>query len=91
MKYHVDYTKQARKILNKMDSQIRDKIYNWINKFLEGCENPRQYGKALTGNFAGNWRYKTGDYRIIADIQDDKIIILVTDVGHRKEIYRLNS
>ena len=91
MKYHVDYTKQARKTLNKMDSQIRDKIYNWINKFLEGCENPRLYGKALTGNFAGNWRYKTGDYRIVADIQDDKIIILVTDVGHRREIYRLNS
>ena len=73
MKYHVDYTKQARKTLNKMDSQIRDKIYNWINKFLEGCENPRLYGKALHGNLAGNWSYRVGNYRIIADIQDDKI------------------
>ena len=91
MKYHVDYTKQVNKILRKMDLQIREKIYEWVNKFLEGCENPRLYGKALHGNLAGNWSYRVGDYRIIADIQDDKIIILVTDVGHRREIYRLNS
>ena len=88
MKYHVDYTKQADKILRKMDWQIREKIYEWINKFLEG--NPRLYGKALHGNLAGNWSYRVGNYRIIADIQDDKIIILVTDIGHRIEIYRSN-
>ena len=91
MRYSVELTDKARKLLDKMDSQVSRRIRKWINDNLEGCENPRLYGKALTGNFAGNWRYKTGDYRIIADIQDDKIIILVTDVGHRREIYRLNS
>ena len=91
MKYHVDYTKQVNKILRKMDLQIREKIYEWVNKFLEGCENPRLYGKALTGNLKGYWRYETGDYRIVADIRDNKLIILITKVGHRREIYRSNS
>ncbi|MBQ7169295.1 MAG: type II toxin-antitoxin system RelE/ParE family toxin [Synergistaceae bacterium] len=45
------------------------------------------HGKALTGNWSGYWRYRVGDYRLIADIQDDKILILITEVGHRKEVY----
>ena len=91
MRYSVELTDKARKLLDKMDSQVSRRIRKWINDNLEGCENPRLYGKALTGNLKGYWRYETGDYRIVADIQDDKIIILVTDVGHRREIYRLNS
>ncbi|MBQ7217767.1 MAG: type II toxin-antitoxin system RelE/ParE family toxin [Synergistaceae bacterium] len=71
-----------------MDSSVRGKIYDWINKHLEGCDNPRAYGKALKGNRKGYWRYRVGDYRIIADIQDDKIVIIITDVGHRGDIYK---
>ena len=91
MRYSVELTDKARKLLEKMDSQVSRRIRKWINTNLEGCENPRLYGKALHGNLAGNWSYRVGDYRIIADIQDDKIIILITDLGHRREIYRLNS
>ena len=87
MIYTVDYDKKARKQLRKMDLSVSSKIYDWIGKHLEGSENPRAYGKALKGTWEGYWRYRVGDYRIIADIQDDKIIILVTEVGHRKEIY----
>ena len=50
-------------------------ILNWIGKNLEGCENPRQHGKPLVGNNAGVWRYRVGNYRILADILDDKLII----------------
>ena len=87
MKYSVSYTKQAEKALRKMDLSVQKKIYSWIGENLEGCENPRKYGKALTANHKGEWSYRVGDYRIIAEIQDDKIIILVTRVGHRREIY----
>lgn len=85
--YHVEYQARAAKQLQKMDNQVASIIYGWIDKHLEGCENPRQYGKALTGNHQNEWRYRVGDYRILADIQDDKILILVLTVGHRKDVY----
>ncbi len=91
MRYKAELTYRVNKLLDKMDPQVSRRIREWINDNLDYCENPRLYGKALHGNLAGNWSYRVGDYRIIADIQDDKIIILVTDVGHRREIYRLNS
>lgn len=87
MSYHVVYTKKAEKSLRKLSKQTQTLIYGWIGKNLEGCENPRRHGKGLTANRSGQWRYRVGDYRIIAEIQDDKIIILVLNIGHRSEIY----
>ena len=87
MSYKVDFTKKADKQLKKMEAYVSRKISDWIEENLEGSENPRLYGKALKGTWEGYWRYCVGDYRIIADIQDDKILILVTEVGHRREIY----
>ena len=87
MSYNVVYTKQAEKALRKLDKQTQALIYGWIGKNLVGCENPRQHGKGLTANRSGQWRYRVGDYRILADIQDDKILILVLNIGHRSEIY----
>ena len=87
MNYKVDYTKSAIKKLKALDKPVRSMVLNWIEKNLIGCSNPRQHGKALVGNHAGKWRYRVGDYRILADILDDKIVILVLNVGHRREIY----
>lgn len=87
MNYKVDYTNSAIKNLKALDKPVRNMVLNWIKKNLIGCSNPRQHGKALVGNHSGKWRYRVGDYRIIADILDDRIIILVLNVGHRKEIY----
>lgn len=88
MKYHVEFTESALKELKKMDGQTARLITGWIKKNLEGCENPRQHGKGLTANRSGQWRYRVGDYRLLADIQDNKILILILHVGHRSEIYR---
>lgn len=85
--YAVNYTPQAFKALKKLDRPTRTLILNWIEKNLICCENPRQHGKALTANRSGQWRYRVGDYRIIAEIEDEKIIILILTVGHRREIY----
>lgn len=87
MSYSVVYTKQAEKALRKLDKQTQALIYGWIGKNLVGCENPRQHGKGLTANRSGQWRSRVGDYRILAEIQDDKILILVLNIGHRSEIY----
>ena len=63
-------------------------ILGWIRKNLEGCKNPRQHGKGLTANKTGEWRYRIGDYRVLAEINDGKIIILVLNIGHRRDIYK---
>ena len=87
-KYKLDYTTDARKALKKLDNSIKKRIIDWIEKNLEDCENPRKNGKPLTGNLKGNWRYRVGDYRIIAKIEDEEILITVIDVNHRRQIYR---
>lgn len=87
MTYHVELTDQARKALKKMDKQTARLITAWIRKNLEGCTDPRQHGKGLTSNRSGQWRYRVGDYRIIAEIQDDRIVILILTVGHQSEVY----
>lgn len=88
MKYHVELSKGAEKHLSKMDKPAARSIITWIEDNLEGCENPRLHGKPLVGNRSGEWRYRVGDYRIIADIQDDRVLILVLEVEHRSKVYR---
>ena len=87
MKYKVIYTEKALKSLKKLDKSVLTMIKAWIEKNLVGTEDPRQHGKGLTANRSGQWRYRVGNYRILAEIQEEKLIILVVEVGHRKNIY----
>ena len=87
-RYTVDYSKAASKALLKMDRSVSRMIYGWVNRNLEGTSDPRIHGKALTGNLAGLWRYRVGDYRLIAEIRDDRLVILMLEVGHRSGIYQ---
>lgn len=87
MIYSVEYTEKARKSLRKLDHSVLVMINAWIEKNLIGTSNPRAHGKGLTANLSGFWRYRVGNYRILAEIQDDKVVILIVDVGHRSSIY----
>lgn len=87
MNFKIQFTEQALKQLKKMDRHTALLITGWLRKNIEGCLDPRQHGKGLTANHSGQWRYRVGDYRIITEIQDEKIIVLVVVIGHRKEIY----
>ena len=87
MKYDVEYSKTAMNTIKKMNSSTSKLIRTWIEKNLMNTENPRIKGKALTGDLKGLWHYRVGDYRILADIQGDKIVILILDIGHRSKIY----
>lgn len=87
MGYKVKYTPRALKQLQKLDKQTSGLIIAWIEKNLVDCEYPRQYGKSLKGSHSGQWRYRVGDYRLIVEIEDDEIIILILNVGHRRDIY----
>jgi mRNA interferase RelE/StbE len=86
-KYKVRYTEEAIKQIKKLDKYTQKLIYAWIDKNLQDCENPRAHGKGLVENRSGQWRYRIGNYRVIAEIQESEITILIVNVGHRKNIY----
>ena len=88
MNYSIEFTESAKKDLKKLDTYTQKFILLWLNKHLEGCENPRAHGKPLSANRAGQWRYRIGDYRVIAKIEDGKLIIMVIAIGHRKNVYK---
>lgn len=87
MKYRIITTDKFDKAFKKLDMQTQKIIKTWIEKNLVGCENPRVHGKGLTANRSGQWRYRVGDYRILADIQDNELVLVFVDVGHRSRIY----
>ena len=87
MRYKVIFTERAKKQLKKLDKHIAALIIGWLEKNIQNCENPRLHGKGLVENKSGQWRYRIGDYRVICEIQDKEIIVLVLEIGHRKEIY----
>lgn len=88
MAWSVQYSEKARKQLKKLDPNQNKLLIAWIEKNLIGCENPRSFGKVLTGNKSDWWRYRVGDYRLLAELKDNELLILVVQAGHRKDIYR---
>lgn len=87
-KYSVELSPAVKKKIRKLDAPVRKRILDYIKNNLEGCENPRFKGSNLTDYPNANWRYRVGDYRILADIQDDKIVILVVKVDKRNDVYK---
>ena len=82
----VEYTETARKQLKKLDKTMQKRILDYMDE-VGRLENPRSRGKALVENMRGLWRYRVGDYRVICEIQESRIIISVLKIGHRKDIY----
>ena len=88
MVWQIEFNHYAKKDLAKLDKQIAKRITNFIRERISTLENPRVMGAALSGSRLGDfWKYRVGDYRIICEIQDQKIKILVIKIGHRSDIY----
>ncbi len=87
MTYTVEWSERARKQLKKLNKSIAELIVRWVYKNLDDCENPYIHGKGLTANRSGQWRYRVGDYRLICDIDNNKLIICIIELGHRKNVY----
>ena len=83
----LDYSKNAIKQFSKLDRQTQILLQKWLKKNIENCENPRLHGKPLTADRSGQWRYRIGKYRVITEIIDQKLIVLVLEIGHRREVY----
>lgn len=85
--YSVRTTPDFDKQIKKLDSFISKKILMWLYKNIENTEDPRTKGKGLSKSNRGLWRYRIGDYRVICSIEDDQLIVLALEVGHRSKVY----
>ena len=84
MTYKIVPTPKFAKNFKKLDPFVRKQIKAYLNRVTD---NPRAKGMALVANRTGQWRYRIGTYRVIVNIQDNELIILALEVGHRRDIY----
>lgn len=87
MPWSIKLKASAAKVINKLDKPVRDRIKIFLDQLAQQ-DNPRISGKALQGKLSAYWRYRVGDYRLICQIQDKELVILLVELGHRKAIYR---
>ena len=85
MTYQIKLAKAAEKNLDKLDKSIRERIIDFL--YIKVAANPLLNREPLQGNKKGLWRYRVGDYRIICEMKNKELVVLVIDIGHRKEIY----
>lgn len=88
MVWSINYSDTAFKILSKLDKATAKTIIDYMDHRIGTSDDPRQFGKPLTGSLKGRWRYRVGDYRVICRITDGSLDILVIEIGHRREVYR---
>jgi mRNA interferase RelE/StbE len=89
MAYNVELSESAERELGKLDGSQTKRILKFLHQRVAKLDDPRSIGEALHGSRLGEfWKYRVGDYRLICKIEDDRLIVLVLRVGHRKEIYR---
>lgn len=87
MAWTIDYADAARKQLRKLDRATAQRIYRYLSERVAPLNDPRDLGKALSGPLGELWRYRVGDYRVIAELRHDTLTVLVLRTGHRRDIY----
>jgi len=88
MVWKIEFTDVVDKQLSKLDKPTKSRILSWLDERLTNCDNPRLWGDALVGEFSGFLRYRIGNYRVICELKNNELIVLVIEIGHRKEVYR---
>lgn len=88
MPWTIDYSDTARTELRRLDRQMSRRVVDYMDERVTTRENPRSIGQALTGPMGGLWRYRVGNCRIVCDIQDEVLHVLVVRVGRRDSVYR---
>lgn len=87
MIWRIEWDDRARKELRKLDPPTQKEIFSYLRTRILTSKNPRSFGEGLSGNKAGLWRYRIGNYRLICRLEDNTFVVLIVSVGHRKEIY----
>jgi len=88
LNWTIEYTRTAETQLRKLDRQIARRILDYLDGKIATLDNPRIRGKALSGPLGELWRYRIGDYRVICEIQDNLMRILIVEAGHRRHAYK---
>ncbi|MDP2815659.1 MAG: type II toxin-antitoxin system RelE/ParE family toxin [Rectinemataceae bacterium] len=89
MAYRVEVSADAGRQLKKLDKDTRERLIRFLQGRVQKLEDPRTIGEALKGEALGElWRYRVGDYRIICRIEDNRVVVLVLRIGHRREVYK---
>jgi len=86
--WRVEFDRAAVRELRKLGIDAERRVLRYLRERIAGSEDPRRLGHALTGDRKGLWRFRVGDIRIVAAIEDDRFVVLVVTVGHRREVYR---
>jgi mRNA interferase RelE/StbE len=86
-RWQVEFDHDAAKEFRKLGEPARRAILRYLRERIATAEDPRRFGKPLAGDLAGLWRYRVGDYRLVAAFEDDRLVVLVLRVGHRREVY----
>jgi mRNA interferase RelE/StbE len=86
--WKVEWDDAAVKALKKLDREGQRRIFRYLQSRIAVDDDPRRFGKALIGDKAGLWRYRVEDYRIVCQIEDDRLTVLVVTIGHRKLVYQ---
>ena len=84
MSWHIDFDDKAKKNFDKLDHSIRQRILSYLNRIRN---HPLSYAEMLAGGFAGLYKFRVGDYRLIAKIEENKMTVLVVKIGHRRDVY----
>ena len=88
MAWTIEYAETAKKQLRQLDKVAARRIVDFMDERVAPSEDPRALGRALKGSFGDLWRYRVGDYRVLCDIQDGVLTVLVLRIGNRREVYR---
>ena len=89
MGYRIEFDPEALKELKKLDRPVQQRLVGFLRTRVATLRNPRDIGEALAGSKLGNyWKYRVGDWRIICDIEDMRIVVRVLRIGNRREVYR---
>jgi mRNA interferase RelE/StbE len=86
-RWRVEFDRDAAKELRKLGEPARRAILRYLRERIATADDPRRFGKPLAGELKGLWRYRVGDYRLVVTFEDDRLIVLVLRVAHRREVY----
>ena len=87
MSWEIEYDREALRDLRKLDRTIQREILDYTDQRIAKAEDPRKFGKPLRASKFGLWRYRLRDYRIICQLQDRRLVVLVVSIGHRSMVY----
>jgi mRNA interferase RelE/StbE len=88
MAWSIEFDPDARRELEKLDKSVSDRILKFLRERVAVLDDPRSIGERLHGPLRQYWKYRVGDHRLICSLKDDRLVVIVVRIGHRREIYK---